>query len=117
MKTFGELEVGDILYSINDMNADWGEVTKHKITGIKTTPLFVDIEIAGYYDDGSSIELHERKTGTIGMLAPTLEGVKKYWEREYTDAIKTQEEEIAAMQADLKCLKRSLELALNATEK
>lgn len=116
MKTFGELEIGDILYSINDMNADWGEVTKHKITGITKYPLFVDIEIADYYNDGASIELHERKTGTIGMLAPTLEGVKKYWELEYTDAIKKQEAEIASLQADLKCMKRSLELALNATE-
>lgn len=115
-KTFGELEVGDELYSLNHISAPWGHVTKHKITNIKKGPYFMVIEIGNYYSNGKSEFIRERLNGTSDYLAPTLEGVKQYWNREYKDKIESQEKEIERLKEGLVSLHSSLNKINEATE-
>lgn len=115
-KTFGELEVGDELYSLNHISVPWGHVTKHKITNIKKGPYFMEIEIGNYYSDGKSEFIRERLNGTSDYLAPTLEGVKEYWNREYKIMIEKQEREIEDLKSGLVSLYDSLDKINAASE-
>lgn len=114
MKTFGELNIGDELYCLNDISVPWGTITKHKIINITRGPIFIDLEIANY--NGETLLLHERLTGTTDYLAPTLAGVKTYWEREYKDMIERQEKEIESLKAGLVVMYDSLNKILKAEE-
>lgn len=114
MKTFGELNIGDELYALNDIYVPWGTITKHKIINIRRGPIFMELEIANY--NGETLLLRERLTGTSDYLAPTLDGVKAYWNREYKVMIERQEKEIESLKAGLVKLYDSLDKIINAKE-
>lgn len=116
MKTFGELNIGDELYSLNDMNVPWATVTKHKISHIRKGPIFLSFVICDYYKDGDDLQFTARPKTTIGPFAPSLEGVKEYWKRELNDKIERQEKEIENLKAGLVDIYNSLDKILKAKE-
>ena len=114
MKTFSELNIGDELYCLNDMSVPWGTITKHKIINIRRGPIFMELKIANY--NGKTLLLRERLTGTSDYLAPTLEGVKAYWNHEYKGMIERQEKEIERLKTGLVVMYNSLDKINNAKE-
>lgn len=115
MKTFGELNIGDELYCLNAMDAPWGSVTKYKILDITKNPIHW---VFKYYDTyyNEETEFRVRPNTSIGMLAPTLEGVKEYWKNDYEYQIKQQEKEIENLKAGLVSMYDSLDKILKAKE-
>ena len=115
MKTFGELNIGDELYSLNAMDAPWGSVTKYKITNLIKGPVFYTFEVFDdYYSEYR--EFRARPKTSVGTLAPSLEGVKEFWKREFNDKISKQEKEIERLKAGLVDLYDSLDKILKAEE-
>lgn len=115
MKTFSELNIGDELYCLNAMDTPWGSVTKYKILDIVKYHIHW---VFKYYDTyyKEETEFRVRPNTTTGMLAPTLEGVKAYWNREYKVMIEHQEKEIESLKAGLVKMYDSLDKILNAKE-
>lgn len=115
MKTFGELNIGDKLYCLNAMDTSWGSITKYDILDITKNSIYW---IFKYYDTyyKEETEFRARPNTTIGMLAPTLEGVKEYWKNEYEYQIKQQEKEIENLKASLVVMHDSLDKILKTKE-
>lgn len=120
MKTFGELKIGDTVYSLN--YDEWGVLTKHTITDIKNNGFSSVIIIKGYLrhqiigdPDGpkSDLKLFVINKSSIGEIAPSIEGVKKHWIMETEDRIKRIESEIEEKQKFLQKEYMSLEKIKN----
>lgn len=86
MKTFGELEVGDKVYSLN--YKDWGILTEHIVDEVKRNDCMIAIKVKGYYKhqivlddngDNDDMKLIRHNESKIGDVAPSIEGVKQYW--------------------------------------
>lgn len=101
MKTFGELEVGDKVYSLN--YNEWGVLTEHIITKIERNNVRTIITIEGYLKhqligdvngDKADFVVNYLNKSTIGEVAPSIEGVKQYWIREIEYKIKCIKDEM-----------------------
>lgn len=115
MKAFSELNIGDELYCLNAMDAPWGSITKYKILDIIKNPIHWVFKYHDtYYKEET--EFRVRPNTTIGMLAPTLEGVKEYWKNDYEYHIKRKEKEIENLKADLVNMYNSLNKIMNVKE-
>lgn len=98
MKTYGELQIGDKVYSLN--YNEWGVLTEHTVTDIKrndfksviTIKGYLKYQCSGYYE--SDLVLYRLNKSTIGEVAPSIEGVKQYWINEVERRIKNIKEEI-----------------------
>lgn len=115
MKTFGELNIGDELYRLNAMDVPLGFITKYKILGITKNSIYWAFK---YYDTyyKKETEFRARPNTTIGMFAPTLEGVKEYWKHRYEYQIKQHKREIEHLKADIANMYDSLAKILKAKE-
>lgn len=98
MKTYGELQIGDKVYSLN--YNEWGVLTEHIVTDIKRNDFKSVIIIKGYLKYQCSgyhepdLVLYRLNKSTIGEVAPSVEGVKQYWINEVERRIETIKEEI-----------------------
>ena len=101
MKTFGELKIGDKVYSLN--YNEWGVLTEHTVTDIKRNDFKSVIIIKGYLkhqiigdpnSDKADLEIFALNKSTIGEVAPSIEGVKQYWINEVERKIENIKEEI-----------------------
>lgn len=113
MKTFGELNIGDELYSLNDMSVSFGTVTKHKITNIIKGPVFLTFIVDSNSEDSEFMAMPHLSEG---MFAPSIEGVKEFWKREYQKGIEAQNVEIENIKETIKDMQASLNKIVNATE-
>ena len=91
MKTYGELQIGDKVYSLN--YNEWGVLTEHIVTDIKRNNFKSVITIKGGYHEPDLV-LYRLNKSTIGEVAPSIEGVKQYWINEVERRIKNIKEEI-----------------------
>ena len=101
MKTFGELQIGDKVYSLN--YNEWGVLTEHIVTDIKRNDFKSVITIKGYLEYQCSgyptnyepdLVLYRLNKSTTGEVAPSIEGVKQYWINEVERRIENIKEEI-----------------------
>ena len=100
MKTFGELQIGDKVYSLN--YNEWGVLTEHVVTDIKRNDFKSVIIIKGYLkhqiigdpNDKADLFLSKLNKSTIGEVAPSIEGVKQYWINEIEYRIENVKTEI-----------------------
>lgn len=101
MKSFGELQIGDKVYSLN--HNEWGVLTEHTVTDIKRNDFRSEIIIKGYLkhqiigdsnSDKADLEIFALNKSTIGEVAPSIEGVKQYWINEVEIRIKNIKEKI-----------------------
>lgn len=114
MKTFGEVKVGDVMYSLN--YKEFGVLTKHIVDEVKHNDKRCFIRIKGYYDADGNYPNNEKydlviirpKHHTTGEVAPSIEGLKSYWIEDHNDIIaklieklNTVSESIAVMQKDI----------------
>ena len=98
MKTFGELQIGDKVYSLN--YNEWGVLTEHIVTDIKrndfksviTIKGYLKYQCSGYYEP--DLVLYRLNKSTTGEVAPSIEGVKQYWINEVERRIENIKEEI-----------------------
>lgn len=101
MKTFGEINVGDVMYSLN--YREWGILTEHIVTDVKRNDFWSAITIKGYLKyqiigdpDSPKADYTIVKSNklTVGEVAPSVEGVKEFWLRETQDRINEIEKKI-----------------------
>ena len=101
MKTYGELQIGDKVYSLN--YNEWGVLTEHTVTDIKRNDFKSVIKIKGYLEYQCpgyptcykpDLVLYKLNKSTIGEVAPSIEGVKQYWINEVERRIENIKEEI-----------------------
>lgn len=117
IKTFGELKVGDKVYSLN--YNEWGVLTEHIITKIERNDFRTIIIIKGYLkhqligdvnSDKADLELFALNKSTTGEVAPTKEGVKLFW-------IQKIESRIECLQNEINELNNRLELEYKSIDK
>lgn len=121
MKTFGELETVDVLYTLDNYNnssGKWevGKVIKYKAIITRKDSTFVNIRIDNFYSNGAEREFKAKLTDTIGRVAPSLEGVKEYWKQQYSYIIKSKEQELKTIKNEIAEAQENLDKVLHATE-
>lgn len=108
MKSFGDVKVGDKLYSLN--YDEWGVLTEHLVTKVTRNDIKSFITIKGYLKHQiigdpngakTDFEIGAFNKGTIGEIAPSIEGVKEWWVRECKDRIESIQQEIDKLQTCL----------------
>jgi len=120
LKTFGELQIGDTVYSLN--YKDWGVLTEHIVSNIRRNEYRTEITIKGYlkhrligYTDGdkADFKLVRSNGAKIDEVAPTIEGVKQYWVNEIESRIKRIKDEIEKLNDGLNSEYNSLDKIKN----
>lgn len=95
MKTFGELKVGDKVYSLSYNG--WGNLTEHTVTAIERNDSRSIITVKGYIkhqivgdteNQNADLELFVNNKSEIGEVAPSIDGVMKFWFNKKTETIK-----------------------------
>lgn len=107
MKTFGEVKVGDVMYSLNYKK--FGVLTRHIVDEVKHNDTRCFIRIKGYYDVNGNYPNNEKydlviirpKCHTTGEVAPSVEGLRSYWIEDHNDIIAKLIEHITVMQKDI----------------
>lgn len=116
MKTFGEVKVGDVMYSLN--HTKFGVLTEHIVTEVKRNKYWTFIRIKGYEkrecdpdtnDEKYDLKIHRQNLATTDMVAPSIEGVKQYWIEDHTDKIKEAMEKIERINSFISVLQKDIE--------
>lgn len=122
MKTFGELEVGDKVYSLS--YKDWGILTEHIVNEVKRNDHMTAIKVKGYYkyqivgdanDDRADLKLIRHNGSKTGDVAPSIEGVKQYWINEINSRITNIKNKIENLSKALNTQYRDLDTIKNAS--
>lgn len=118
MKTFGEVDMGDVMYSLN--HTEFGVLTEHVVTEVKHSETQTFIRIKGYEkrelykdepdDEKYDLKIYRRNSATVDMVAPSIEGVKQFWIEHHNDKIKEKLEEIEKINSFISVLQKDIEL-------
>lgn len=124
MKTFGEVKVGDKLYSLN--YHEWGVLTEHLVTNVIRNDIRTLITLKGYLKHQiigdpngpkADLKVNEFNGRTMGEVAPSIEGVKKWWIRECKNRIDSIQQEIDELQVCLQHAQSDLNKIQNIQDK
>lgn len=117
MKTFGEVHIGDVMYSFNYKT--WGELTEHKVAYVernehKSRILIKDYKkhqcVADKGNGETDLEIIAMNKAIAGDVAPSIEGLKQYW-------IEYKNDRLEKLQGELDVIKSSIEIVQRDIEK
>lgn len=116
MKTFGEVNACDVMYSLNYKT--WGELTEHKVAYVERNEHKSRILIKDYQkyhcvvDKGNGetdLEIIARNKATIGEVAPSIEGLKQYWLEYKNDRLEKLQGELDVIKSSIEIVQRDIE--------
>lgn len=112
-KTFGEINIGDVMYSLN--YKEWGVLTKHKVASVERNKHKSRIIIKDYYkyqcigDYSKDLIIIVNNKATVGEVAPSIEGLKQYWLEYKNDRLEKLQDKLYVIKSSIEIVQKDIE--------